>query len=58
MTAVLNAASGALREVFLDVALMQKVPPLDPYRGLAAPPELEYKDQISWIRVSISLYNT
>ncbi|KAF7936516.1 uncharacterized protein EAE97_007882 [Botrytis byssoidea] len=45
----MNQAARALSEISQSINSNKKLPPLDPYEGLDAPPQLEYKDQISWI---------
>ncbi|TGO35971.1 hypothetical protein BHYA_0139g00180 [Botrytis hyacinthi] len=45
----MNQAARALSEISQSLNSNKKLPPLDPYEGLDAPPQLEYKDQIAWI---------
>ncbi|TEY62719.1 hypothetical protein BOTCAL_0158g00140 [Botryotinia calthae] len=45
----MNQAARALSEISQALNFNKGLLPLEPYEGLDTPPQLEYKDQISWI---------
>lgn len=49
----MNQAARALSEISQALNFNKGLLPLEPYEGLDTPPQLEYKDQISWIAVRI-----
>ncbi|ATZ52006.1 hypothetical protein BCIN_07g05390 [Botrytis cinerea B05.10] len=47
----MNQAARALSEISQALNFNKGLLPLEPYEGLDTPPQLEYKDQISWIAI-------
>lgn len=55
----MNQAACALSEISQALNFNKGLLPLEPYEGLDTPPQLDYKDQFSWIAVRIqsSIYS-